>query len=175
VRDAQELVRFLKANPGKVNYASAGSGGSSHLVAEYFKFRTATFMTQIPYRGTGPAASDLVAGHVQIMFDTLLTSTPFVKSGKLRMLAVTTATRLSDYPDVPTVAEALQMKDFEASSWFAMWAPAETPTDIVRRLSSEVAIALKQPDVMQRRPRDPREAMITWRLAARVLAPRTHP
>jgi tripartite-type tricarboxylate transporter receptor subunit TctC len=150
VRDAQELVRFLKANPGKVNYASAGSGGSSHLVAEYFKFRTGTFMTQIPYRGTGPAASDLVAGHVQIMFDTLLTSTPSVKSDKLRMLAVTTTTRLSDYPDVPTVAEALQMKDFEASSWFAMWAPAETPTDIVRRLSSEVAIALKQPDVAQR-------------------------
>ena len=150
VRDAQELVQFLKANPGKVNYASAGSGGSSHLVAEYFKFRTGTFMTQIPYRGTGPAASDLVAGHVHIMFDTLLTSTPFVKSGKLRMLAVTTKTRLLDYPDVPTVAEALQMKDFEASSWFAMWAPAGTPNEIVRRLSSEVAIALKQPDVAQR-------------------------
>jgi len=150
VRDAQDLVRFLKANPGKVNYASAGSGGSSHLVAEYFKFRTGTFMTQIPYRGTGPAASDLVAGHVHIMFDTLLTSTPFVKSGKLRMLAVTTTTRLSDYPDVPTVAEALRMKDFEASSWFAMWAPAGTPAEIVRRLSSEAAIALKQPEVAQR-------------------------
>ena len=107
-------------------------------------------MTQIPYRGTGPAASDLVAGHVHIMFDTLLTSTPFVKSGKLRMLAVTTTTRLSDYPDVPTVAEALRMKDFEASSWFAMWAPAGTPAEIVRRLSSEAAIALKQPEVAQR-------------------------
>jgi len=150
VRDAQELVRFLKANPGKVNYASAGSGGSTHLVAEYFKYRTGAFMTHIPYRGTGPAISDLVAGHVHIMFDTLLTSTPFVKSGKLRMLAVTTTTRLSEYPDVPTVAEALQMKDFEASSWFAMWAPADTPVDIVRRLSSEVAIALKQHDVAQR-------------------------
>ena len=150
VRDAQELVRFLKANPGKVNYASAGSGGSTHLVAEYFKYRTGAFMTHIPYRGTGPAIADLVAGHVHIMFDTLLTSTPFVKSGKLRMLAVTTTTRLSEYPDVPTVAEALQMKDFEASSWFAMWAPADTPVDIVRRLSSEVAIALKQHDVAQR-------------------------
>ena len=104
---------------------------------EYFKFRTDTFMTQIPYQGTGPAMGDLVAGHVQIMFDTLLTSTPFVKSGKLRMLAVTTAQRLPHYPDVPTIAEALEMKDFEASSWFAMWVPAGTPADIVKRLSAE--------------------------------------
>ena len=151
VRDAQELVKFLKANPGKVNYASAGSGGSSHLVPEYFKFRTDTFMTHIPVPGNRPGCmGDLVAGHVQIMFDTLLTSTPFVKSGKLRMLAVTTAQRLPHYPDVPTIAEALDIKDFEASSWFAMWAPAGTPADIVKRLSAEVAVALKQPDVSKR-------------------------
>ena len=117
---------------------------------EYFKFRTGTFMTHIPYQGTGPAVGDLVAGHVQIMFDTLLTSTPFVKSGKLRMLAVTTAQRLPHYPDVPTIAEALDIRDFEASSWFAMWAPAGTPAEIVKRLSSEVAVALKQPDVSRR-------------------------
>ena len=139
VKDVQALVQFLKANPGKVNYASAGSGGSSHLVPEYFKYRTDTFMTHIPYQGTGPAVGDLVAGHVHIMFDTLLTSTPFVKSGKLRMLAVTTAQRLPHYPDVPTVAEALDLKDFEASSWFAMYAPTGTPAEIVKRLSSEVA------------------------------------
>ena len=150
VRDAQDLVKFLKANPGKVNYASAGSGGSSHLVPEYFKFRTDTFMTHIPYQGTGPAVGDLVAGHVQIMFDTLLTSTPFVKSGRLRMLAVTTAQRLPDYPNVPTIAEALDLKDFEASSWFAMWAPAGTQAEIIKRLSAEVAVALKQPDVTKR-------------------------
>ena len=150
VKDVQTLVQFLKANPGKVNYASAGSGGSSHLVPEYFKFRTGTFMTHIPYQGTGPAVGDLVAGHVHIMFDTLLTSTPLVKSGKLRMLAVTTAQRLPQYPDVPTVAEALDLKDFEASSRFAMYAPTGTPAEIVKRLSSEVAAALKQPGVAKR-------------------------
>jgi len=150
VSDAHQLVAFLKANPGQVNYASAGSGGSSHLVPEYFKFRTGTFMTHIPYQGTGPAVGDLVAGHVQIMFDTLLTSTPFVKSGKLRILAVTTARRLPNYPDVPTLAEALDLKDFEASSWFAMWAPAGTSAEIIKRLSAEVAAALKQPDVAKR-------------------------
>jgi tripartite-type tricarboxylate transporter receptor subunit TctC len=150
VDDVQSLVRYLKVNPGKVNYASAGSGGSSHLVPEYFKFRTDTFITHIPYQGTAPAGADLVAGHVHLMFDTLLTSTPFVKSGKLRMLAVTSAQRLSQYADVPTVTEALGLKDFEASSWFGLYAPAGTPAAIVRRLSAEVALALKQPDVARR-------------------------
>jgi len=150
VADIDALVRFLRANPGKVNYASAGSGGSSHLVPEYFKFRTSTFITHIPYQGTGPAVGDLVAGHVHLMFDTLLTSSPFIKSGKLRMLAVTTAQRLPQFADVPTVAEALDLKDFEASSWFAMYAPAGTPQEIVKRLSTEVAEALKHPAVAKR-------------------------
>jgi tripartite-type tricarboxylate transporter receptor subunit TctC len=145
-----ELVEQLKANPGKINFASAGNGGSSHLVPEYFKYRTGTFMTHIPYKGSGPAISDVVAGQVQLMFDTLLTSTPFVKSGKLKMLGVTTAQRLPQYPDVPTVAEALNMKDFEASSWYALYAPAGTPPDIVKRLSAEVDAALKQPAVAKR-------------------------
>ncbi len=150
VGDIKALVAFLKANPGKVNYASAGSGGSSHLVPEYFKFRTGTFMTHIPYQGTGPAIGDLVAGHVHLMFDTLLTSTPHVKSGKLRLLAVSTAQRLPQHPEVPTIAEALGMYDFEASSWFALYAPAGTPAEIVTRLSAEVAVALKQPAVAKR-------------------------
>lgn len=145
-----ELVEQLKANPGKINFASAGNGGSSHLVPEYFKYRTGTFMTHVPYKGSGPAISDVVAGQVQLMFDTLLTSTPFVKSGKLKMLGVTTAQRLPQYPDVPTVAEALNMKDFEASSWYALYAPAGTPPDIVKRLSAEVDAALKQPTVAKR-------------------------
>ncbi|MEP6790815.1 MAG: tripartite tricarboxylate transporter substrate-binding protein, partial [Ramlibacter sp.] len=132
------------------NFASAGNGGSSHLVPEYFKYRTGTFMTHIPYKGSSPAIADVVAGQVEVMFDTLLTSTPFVKSGKLRMLAVTTAQRLPDYPDVPTMAEALGMKDFEASSWFALYAPAGTPPDVVKRLSAEVDAALKKPAVAKR-------------------------
>ena len=145
-----EFLAYLKANPGKVNFASAGSGGSSHLVPEYFKYRTGTFMTHIPYKGSGPAIADVVAGQVQVMFDTLLTSTPFVKSGKLRMLAVTTSQRLADYPDVPTMAQALGMRDFEASSWYALYAPAGTPPDIVNRLSAEVDAALKKPSVARR-------------------------
>ena len=116
VQTIPEFVSYLKAHPGQVNFASAGNGGSSHLVPEYFKFRTGTFMTHIPYKGSGPAIADVVAGQVHVMFDTLLTSTPFVKSGKLKMLAVTTAQRLPDYPDVPTMGEALGLKDFEASS-----------------------------------------------------------
>jgi tripartite-type tricarboxylate transporter receptor subunit TctC len=119
-------------------------------VPEYFKYRTGTSMTHVPYKGSGPAISDVVAGQVQLMFDTLLTSTPFVKSGKLKMLGVTTAQRLPQYPDVPTVAEALNIKDFEASSWYALYAPAGTPPDIVKRLSAEVDAALKQPAVAKR-------------------------
>jgi len=150
VQTIPELVTYLKANPGKVNFASAGNGGSSHLVPEYFKYRTGTVMTHVPYKGSGPAIADVVAGQVQLMFDTLLTSTPFVKSGRLRMLAVTTAQRLPDYPDVPTVAEALGIKDFDASSWYALYAPAGTPADIVARLASEVDAALKKPAVAKR-------------------------
>jgi len=144
------LVSYLKANPEKVNYASAGTGGSSHLVPEYFKYRTGTSMTHVPYKGSGPAIADVVAGQVQIMFDTLLTSTPFVDSGKLKMLAVATAQRLPEYPDVPTVAEALGMKDFDASSWYAMYAPAGTPPALVTRLSTAIDQAIHQPAVAKR-------------------------
>jgi tripartite-type tricarboxylate transporter receptor subunit TctC len=150
VQTIPELVTYLKANPGKVNFASAGNGGSSHLVPEYFKYRTGTVMTHVPYKGSGPAIADVVAGQVQLMFDTLLTSTPFVKSGRLKMLAVTTSQRLADYPDVPTVGEALGMKDFEASSWYALYAPAGTPPEVVARLSAEVDAALKKPAVAKR-------------------------
>jgi len=150
VKSVAELVAYLKEHPDKVNYASAGAGGSSHLVPEYFKFRTGTRMSHIPYKGGGPAVGALVAGQVQVMFDTLLTSTPFIKAGKLRMLGVTTAKRLPDYPEVPTLAEALGMRDFEASSWYAMYAPAGTPPDIAARLSSAIDAVLKQPAVARR-------------------------
>ncbi len=150
VQTIPQFVAYLKANPGKVNFASAGNGGSSHLVPEYFKYRTGTFMTHIPYKGSGPAIADVVAGQVQLMFDTLLTSTPHVKSGKLKMLAVTSSQRLADYPDVPTMGEALGMNDFEASSWYALYAPAGTPPDVVARLSAEVDAALKKPAVAKR-------------------------
>jgi tripartite-type tricarboxylate transporter receptor subunit TctC len=145
-----EFVAYVKANPGKVNFASAGTGGTSHLVPEYFKFRTGTFMTHIPYRGESAAIADVVAGQVDLMFSTLVNAAPQVKSGRLRLLAVTSAQRLADYPDVPTVAEALKLRDFEALSWVALYAPAATPADIVRRLAAEVDAALKSPAVAAR-------------------------
>lgn len=145
-----ELVDYMKRHPDKLNYASAGTGGSSHLVPEYFKFRTNTHMTHISYKGSGPAVSDLVAGQVDLMFDTLLTSTQFVKAGKLKMLAVTTRNRLPQYPDVPTMAEALGIKDFEASSWYAMYAPAGTPKAITNQLSASIDRVLKQPQIISR-------------------------
>ncbi len=150
VKNIDEFVAHVKAHPGKVNFSSAGNGGSSHLVAEYFKFRTGTFMTHIPYKGEAPATADVVSGQVHLMFDTMVSSTPHVKSGKLRMIAVTTRERLADYPQVPTVAEALKLKDFEASSWAALFAPAGTPPEIVRRISAEVDAALKTPAVANR-------------------------
>lgn len=144
------LVAYLKSHPGQVNYASAGIGGTSHLVPEYFKFRTGTFMTHIPYRGESGAIADVVAGQVDMMFSTLLNANQHIKSGNLRLLAVTSAQRLPEYPEVPTVAEALKMRDFEALSWTALYAPAATPSDIVNRLSAEVDAALKSPAVAKR-------------------------
>lgn len=150
VSNVAELVAYAKAHPGQINFSSAGNGGSSHLVGEYFKFRTGTFMTHIPYRGEAPATSDLVAGQVQLMFNTMTSTVPHLKSGKLRMLAVSTRSRLPDYPDVPTVAEALKLPDFEATSWAALYAPTGTPPEIVRRLAAEADAALKTPAVASR-------------------------
>jgi tripartite-type tricarboxylate transporter receptor subunit TctC len=150
VKTVPELVAYLKRNPGKVNYASAGNGASSHLTGEYFKYVTGTSMTHIPYKGQAPAIADVVAGHAQVMFDTLVSSTPHLRSGKLVALGVTSRTRLAEYPDLPTVAEALNLREFEASSWSAMHAPAGTPKEIVTRLSAEIAALLKTPAIAKR-------------------------
>jgi len=149
VSSVPELVAYLKSNPGKVNFASAGTGGTSHLVPEYFKFRTGTFMTHIPYRGESAAIADVVAGQVDLMFSTLVNAAQHVKSGKLRLLAVTSSERLPEYPEVPTMAEALKMPDFEALSWVALYAPAATPADIVRRLATVADTALKSPALIR--------------------------
>lgn len=149
-RTMPELVSYLKANPDKVFYASAGTGGSSHLVPEYFKFKTGTSMTHVPYKGSSPAINDVLAGQEQLMFDTLLTSTPFVEAKKLSMLAVATKERLQDYPDVPTIGEALNLPDFEASSWYGLYAPAGTPAPIVQRINQAIDEVLKRPDIAKR-------------------------
>jgi tripartite-type tricarboxylate transporter receptor subunit TctC len=150
VNDARELVAYLKAHPGKVNYGSAGSGGTSHLVPEYLKFRTGTFMTHIPYRGESAALSDLLAGQVQVMFTTLINAAPHIKSGRLKLIAVTSEQRLPELPDVPTVAEGLGLKDFAATSWQALYAPAATPREIINRLAAAVDAILKSPAMVKR-------------------------
>lgn len=150
VNDMPSLVRYLKANPGRINYSSAGAGNSGHLTAEYFKSRTGTFITHIPYRGDGAAVSDLISGQVQIMFTALLGVMPHIKSGRLRLLATTARQRLAEFPDVPTVEESLKLTGFEAVSWQAIYAPTGTPPAIVSRLSAEFDAVLKNPTIIKR-------------------------
>lgn len=150
VQNLQDFVKYLKKNPGKVNFGTAGAGNSGHVTAEYFKYRTGTFMTHIPYRGESAAMNDLLAGQVQVMFVNLLSATPHIKSGKLRIIGVTSKQRLSDYPEVPTVAESLGINDFDAVSWQALYAPAGVRKEILDRLAAEVDAALKRPAVIKR-------------------------
>jgi tripartite-type tricarboxylate transporter receptor subunit TctC len=147
-----DLVRAARANPGKLNVASSGNGTSIHLSAELFKSMTGTFMLHLPYRGSGPALIDLIAGNVDLMFDNLPSALPHIKAGKLRALAVTSGQRSTALPDVPTVAEAggLLLRNYEASSWFGLLAPAGTPADIVNRIQQETAKALGTPTIKER-------------------------
>lgn len=140
-----EFIRYAKANPGRLNMASSGNGTSIHMAGELFKSRTGVFMTHIPYRGSGPALMDMVAGNVDVMFDNLPSAMPHIKSGKLKAFAVTSAQRSPAVPDLPTVEEAGPLPGFEASSWFGLLAPAGTPADVVLRLQQETAKALNSP------------------------------
>ncbi len=146
------LIRYAKANPGKLNVASSGNGTSIHLAGELFKSMTGTFMLHLPYGGSGPALIDLMGGNTDLMFDNLPSSLPHIKSGKLKALAVTSATRSAALPDLPTVEEAggPALKGFEASSWFGLLAPAGTRMDIVDRLQQETAKALASPALKER-------------------------
>jgi tripartite-type tricarboxylate transporter receptor subunit TctC len=141
----KEFIDYAKANPGKVNLASSGIGTSVHLSGELFMMMTGLRMVHVPYRGAGPALSDLMGGQVQVMFDNLPSSIGYIKAGKLRALAVTTAERSKALPDVPTVAETVP--GYEASAWFGMAVPAGTPRDIVEKLNRAVNDALADPDM----------------------------
>jgi tripartite-type tricarboxylate transporter receptor subunit TctC len=146
------LIRYAKANPGRLNVASSGNGTSIHLAAELFKSMTGTFMLHLPYGGSGPALIDLLAGNTDLMFDNLPSSLPHIRSGRLRALAVTSAVRSVALPEVPTVEEAggAALKGFEASSWFGLLAPAGTPAEVVNRVQAEVAKALATPAMKER-------------------------
>jgi len=146
------LIRYAKANPGKLNMASSGNGTSIHLAGELFKTMTGTFMLHLPYGGSGPALIDLMSGNTDPMFDNLPASLPHIKSGRLKALAVTSATRATAMPDLPTIEEAggPALKGFEASSWFGLLAPAGTSMDIVNRIQQETAKALATPALKER-------------------------
>ena len=144
-----ELIAYAKANPGKVNFASSGAGTSIHLSGELFKVMAGVQMTHIPYKGSAPALQDLLGGQVQLMFDNLPPSLPHIKAGKLRALAVTSATRAPALPDVPTLAES-GLPGFEASSWFGLVAPAGTPPSIVAKIDGEVAKWLATPEAKEK-------------------------
>ncbi|MDH5328421.1 MAG: tripartite tricarboxylate transporter substrate binding protein [Aquincola sp.] len=147
-----DLIRYARANPGKLNMASSGNGTSIHLAGELFKAMTGTFMLHLPYGGSAPALIDLIAGNTDLMFDNLPSSLQHIRSGRLKALAVTSSTRSAALPDLPTVEEAggAALKGFEASSWFGLLAPAGTPTDIVDRVQVASAKALATPVMKER-------------------------
>jgi tripartite-type tricarboxylate transporter receptor subunit TctC len=135
-----EFIAYAKANPGKINMASAGTGSTPHISGELFKMMTGVDMQHVPYRGAGPALTDLIAGQVQVMFDNLPSSAEHIKAGKLRPLAVTTAMRSEALPDIPVIADFVP--GYEASTWNGIGAPKNTPAEIVERLNKEINAAL---------------------------------
>lgn len=144
-KNFQEFIAYAKANPGKLNYASSGSGTSPHLAGEMFKTMTGTSMAHIPYKGNAPVLNDLLAGQVDAHFGLVPGMLPYIKSGKLRALAVTTKTRVASLPDVPTIME-LGYPNYEINSWQGLFAPANTPPDIIAKLNEAANRILGDPE-----------------------------
>ncbi len=137
----RELIALAKANPGKVTFASSGNGGSPHLSGEILQAVAGVQMVHVPYKGGGPAMTDLMAGHVDLLFASVLESIGHVKSGKLKTLGVSTATRSAAAPDIPTIAES-GLKDFDSGSWLGLFAPAGTPPEIINKIAADVKAVL---------------------------------
>jgi tripartite-type tricarboxylate transporter receptor subunit TctC len=148
-KNVKELVAFLKARPGEINYGSSGNGSPPHLATELFKLMTGTKMTHIPYKGAGPAAVDVIAGQIPIYFMNALQAVPHMKSGRLRPMGVTSDKRFPGLPDVPTIAEA-GVPGYAMTNWYAMLAPANMPRASVLKLQGEVARILKLPELKER-------------------------
>jgi tripartite-type tricarboxylate transporter receptor subunit TctC len=148
VKTVPEFIAYAKANPGKVNYASAGIGTPQHVSAEMFKMMTGVEMVHVPYRGAAPALTDLIGGQVQVMIDTTPASMQHIRSGRLRPLAVTTATRADALPDLPTVGDFVP--GYEATSWFGIGAPKDTPPEIITTLNKEINAAIADPKIKAR-------------------------
>ena len=141
VSDLKGLLEFLRKNPAKLNYGSAGNGTSHHLAGELFKLQTQTFITHIPYRGAGPALQDLIAGQVDLMFDGLGSSAVHIKNGRIKALAVASDTRAPGFPDVPSSTEA-GVPSYQVSTWYGLWAPKGTPPALVAAMQAEMKKAL---------------------------------
>ncbi|MCA3422362.1 MAG: tripartite tricarboxylate transporter substrate binding protein [Roseomonas sp.] len=149
VRSVAEFIAYARANPGRIAYASSSQGGAPHLAGELFKLMTGTDLVHVPYRGSGPAGQDLIAGTVQAMFDSVPASAGAVRDGRLRALGVTTRNRIAPFPDLPTIAEA-GVPGYEISTWYGIWAPARTPPAIIARLQQAVASAARNPETRAR-------------------------
>ncbi|MBR0662267.1 Bug family tripartite tricarboxylate transporter substrate binding protein [Neoroseomonas oryzicola] len=149
VRSLRDLADYAKANPGRLSYGSSGNGAAQHLAGEMFKQIAGVDMTHVPYRGAGPAIQDLIAGNIQVMFDSVPAGAGAVRQGLLRPLAVTTPARIAAYPDLPTTAEA-GFPGLVISTWYGIWAPPRMPMAIAERMQRAVAVAVQDSDVKAR-------------------------
>ena len=147
-KTAPEFITYAKANPNKLNFASSGNGTASHMQFELFKLMSGVSMVHVPYRGSAPALTDLLSGQIQLMFDPMPSSIGHIKAGKLRALAVTTATRSEVLPDLPTVRDFVP--GYEASTWFGIVAPTNTPTEIIEKLNNAINAGLADPKIKAR-------------------------
>jgi tripartite-type tricarboxylate transporter receptor subunit TctC len=145
-QDLKGLLDFVRANPGKLNYGSAGNGTSHHLAGELFKLQTKTFITHIPYRGAGPALQDLLAGQVDLMFDGLGSSAAHIKAGRLRGLAVAGDKRAPGFPDLPTAAEG-GVPTYQVATWYGLWAPKDTPKEAIAAMQAEMKKAFASEEI----------------------------
>jgi tripartite-type tricarboxylate transporter receptor subunit TctC len=149
VKSVQELIAYAKSNPGKLYFGSAGNGSSHHLAGELFDTMAGVKMTHVPYRGTAAANTDIIAGQIQVIFDTLPSAMPFVKSGQLRALAVSSLQRDPSLPNLPTLAES-GLPGYEVGSWYGLLAPAGTPSAIVDKISRLVADIVRRPEIKKK-------------------------
>jgi tripartite-type tricarboxylate transporter receptor subunit TctC len=147
-KSVPEFIAYAKANSGKTNMASPGSGTASHIAGELFKMMAGVDMVHVPYRGGGPALTDLIAGQVQVMFVTIVSPIEYIRAGRLRALAVTTATRSEALPDIPTLGEFLP--GYEASNWYGIGAPRNTPVEVIDKLNEEINAGLADPKIKAR-------------------------
>ena len=148
-KSIQELIALAKARPGALNFGSAGSGGSNHLAGELFNVMAGVRMVHVPYKGNAPALTDLVGGHVDVLFNGLTSALPLIKAGKLRALAVTSLTRSGALPGIPTLDE-VGLKGFQAVAWNGLCAPARTPKDVIRRINADVLKVIRSPELVER-------------------------